>query len=68
MRPHSHSILFYIILLIIFIFIANIGEVNSQDQLELRSIVQATMNASSSKGNPITLSLEHLTEILLRAL
>lgn len=44
---------------------------NSADALaneELQSIVTATMAASSTKGNPVLLSREQLTHILLRAL
>jgi len=34
----------------------------------LQAIVTATMNASSTKGNPVVLSREQLTEVLLQAL
>ena len=35
---------------------------------ELQSIVTATMAASSTKGNPVLLSREQLTDILIKAL
>lgn len=34
----------------------------------LQGIITATMGASSTKGNPVTLSREQLTEVLLEAL
>lgn len=38
------------------------------DNEPLQGIITATMGASSTKGNPVVLSREQLTEILLKAL
>eukprot|EP01032_Pedospumella_encystans_P009805 gene9805-11513_t len=47
---------------------AKVSLAQALENQSLQAIITATMNASSTKGNPIVLTREQLTEVLLQAL
>jgi alcohol dehydrogenase class IV len=47
---------------------AYVVAIGAKENTELQGIISGAMNASSTKGNPVTLTREQLTDILLKAL